>query len=231
MFELFSERSRRVLVLAQEEARLLRHHRIGVEDLLLGLLHDSGSLAARALGFLGISLEAARARIAATPSARPVDRPPPFTGPAKRALERAHQVSLAMDETTVTTKHLLLGLLDVDDASSSQLLGSFGVTAPHARSALDALPGVEPDLPRDRPRPRAYFVGAGDDIFESEAMVTGPVRGSPPPELPAALVAELETRYELLPVHRIRRDADFWALRRVEEEHVERLARRHLLER
>lgn len=230
MFERFSERSRRVLVLAQEEARLLRHRQIGVEHLLLGLLHDSDGFAARALESLGVSLEAARARVAATPSDRSVELQPPLTGAAKRVLARAHQVSLVMDEPTVTTRHLLLGLLDVDDASSSQLLGSFGVTTAHVRSALDALPGVEPDLPRDRPRPRAYFVGARDHLPEPEVMVTTPVRKPPPPELPAELVAELETRCEQLPVHRTRRDADFWALRRVEQDHVKRLARRHQLD-
>lgn len=127
VFERFSDRSRRVLVHAQNETRLLDDRHIGSEHPLLGLLHDADGLAVRALLSLGVSLDEARTR--AAPACRQAgELHLAFTPSAKRTLERAHQVRLATREATVTTKDLLLGLLDVSDASSSRLLGSFGAT-------------------------------------------------------------------------------------------------------
>ena len=231
MFERFSDRSRRVLVHAQNEARLLGHRQIGTEHLLLGLLCDADGLAGRALGPLGLSLDEARARVAST-SEQAVELHPTFTRSARRVIERAHQVSVSTHEATVTTKHLLLGLLDVGDAASSRLLGSFGATTERVRTALVDLPAEEPHLPRarDRARPGAVVAQTGDQPVGQGTLGPLPARAQPPPELPAVLVAELERRYEELPVARIRRDADFWALWRVEEEHIDRLARGYHLD-
>lgn len=248
VFERYSDRSRRVLVHARDEARRHRHGQIGVEHLLLGLLHDADDLAATALGSLGVSLDAARARVPADPSSEPPAGRPPFTQPAKQVLERAHQRSLTAPGATVTTRHLLLGLLDVEDASSSRLLGSFGATAAEVRAALAALPHEEPALPHEEPalsdkgpalprdgaRPGASVAPSEDRPWDQGTgrgtLDPAPARASPPRELPAALVGALARRGEALPVSRIRRGVDYWALRRVEERHVERLARQHRLD-
>ena len=81
MFERFTDRARRVLVLAQEEARLLNHNFIGTEHILLGLLHEGEGVAAKALESLGINLEAVRAKVELRmgPSGSPTSGAPPFT--------------------------------------------------------------------------------------------------------------------------------------------------------
>jgi len=91
MFERFTNRARRVVVYAQEECVLLRHDHIGTEHLLLGLLHEGEGVAARALGSLGVSLQAARAQVGevAGRGRRPPGGHIPFTGPAKRVLEHS----------------------------------------------------------------------------------------------------------------------------------------------
>src|SRR5947209_6769640 len=101
MFERFTDRARRVVVLAQEEARLLNHNYIGTEHILLGLIHEGEGVAAHALESLGISLEAVRARVE-----------------ARRLAGSA----------SVGTQHYLLSLLEEDDSMASRALAALGVT-------------------------------------------------------------------------------------------------------
>src|ERR1700722_14719585 len=99
MFERFTDRARRVLVLAQEEARVLNHSFIGTEHLLLGLIHEGDGLAAKALESFGISLEAVRNEVtdAIGPSAGDaLDGSPPFTPRAKKTLELALREALQL---------------------------------------------------------------------------------------------------------------------------------------
>ena len=113
MFERFSDRARRVVVLAHEEARLLDHNYIGTEHILLGLIHEGGGVAARALQELGISLEAMREeveRAAGRGSTRPSGHIP-FTPRVKKVLELSLREALHLGQNYIGTGHLLLGVV------------------------------------------------------------------------------------------------------------------------
>ena len=113
MFERFSDRARRVVVLAHEEARLLDHSYIGTEHILLGLMHEGGGVAARALQGLGISLEAMREQVERT-AGRGSTRPSghiPFTPQVKKVLELSLREALHLGQNYIGTGHLLLGVV------------------------------------------------------------------------------------------------------------------------
>jgi ATP-dependent Clp protease ATP-binding subunit ClpA len=113
MFERFTDRARRVVVLAQEEARMLNHNYIGTEHLLLGLIHEGHGVAAQALESSGISLEAVRQQVEQIIGRG--QQPPrghmPFTSRAKHVMELAMRESDALGHVYVDTEHLLLGLI------------------------------------------------------------------------------------------------------------------------
>ena len=124
MFERFTEPSRRVVVLAQEEARMLDHSYIGTEHILLGLIHEGEGVAARAIVSLGLTLEMAREQVRAlvgvgkqTPSGHI-----PFTPPAKKVLELSLREALALKKEYIGTEHILLGLLGEGHAVGAQIL-------------------------------------------------------------------------------------------------------------
>ena len=113
MFERFSDRARRVVVLAHEEARLLDHSYIGTEHILLGLVHEGGGVAARALQELGISLDALREQVeqaAGRGSTRPSGHIP-FTPRVKKVLELSLREALHLGQNYIGTGHLLLGVV------------------------------------------------------------------------------------------------------------------------
>jgi hypothetical protein len=123
MFERFTDRSRRVLVLAQEEARLLNHSFIGTEHLLLGLVHEDEGVAARALSQLGVSLEAVRLRVEEVVSlAGGATGSPPFTPRAKKVLELALREAIQLGHSYIGTEHLLLGLVREGEGVAAQVL-------------------------------------------------------------------------------------------------------------
>src|ERR1700740_3088677 len=113
MFERFTDRARRVVVLAQEEARMLNHNYIGTEHILLGLIREGEGVAAKALESLGISLDAVRQQveelIGQGPQAPP--REIPFTPRAKKVLELSLRESQKLGHNYIGTEHILLGLL------------------------------------------------------------------------------------------------------------------------
>jgi ATP-dependent Clp protease ATP-binding subunit ClpC len=111
VFERFTDRARRVLVLAQEEARLLDHNFIGTEHILLGVLAEGEGVAARALASLSVSLEAARENVEATISSAgsPATGSPPFTPRAKKVLELSLCEALQLGHNYIGTEHLLFG--------------------------------------------------------------------------------------------------------------------------
>ena len=121
MFERFTDRARRVVVLAQEEARMLNHNYIGTEHILLGLIHEGEGVAAKALESLGISLEAVRQQVEEmigqgqqAPSGHI-----PFTPRAKKVLELSLREALQLGHNYIGTEHILLGLIrDCSDGSS-----------------------------------------------------------------------------------------------------------------
>jgi ATP-dependent Clp protease ATP-binding subunit ClpA len=128
MFERFTDRARRVVVLAQEEARLLNHNYVGTEHLLLGLIHESEGVAATALESLGISLEAVRAqveeiigqgRIAPTGHI-------PFTPRAKKVLELSLREAKQLGHNYIGTEHILLGLIREGEGVAAQVLVRLG---------------------------------------------------------------------------------------------------------
>ena len=124
MFERFTDRARRVVVLAQEEARLLNHDYIGTEHLLLGLLHEGEGLAAQSLDSVGVSLEKIRLEVQKRLGAGPT--PPqgfmPFSPRAKKVLEFALRQALGLDVNYIGTEHILLAVVKEGEGVAAQIL-------------------------------------------------------------------------------------------------------------
>jgi ATP-dependent Clp protease ATP-binding subunit ClpC len=138
MFERFTDRARRVMVLAQEEARMLSHSHIGTEHLLLGLIHEGEGVAAQALESLGISLQAVRQQVEEVIGQgqhAPAD-PIPFTRRAKKVLELSRREALAMGHNYVGTEHILLGLLREGDGVAAQVLVRLGADLNRVRQQV-----------------------------------------------------------------------------------------------
>jgi hypothetical protein len=138
MFERFTDRGRRVVVLAQEEARMLNHNYIGTEHLLLGLIRESGGVAARALESLGLSLEAVRQQVEEIigQGQQPPGGHIPFTPRAKKVLELAHREAHALGHDYIGTEHLLLGLIREGDGVAAQVLVKLGADLNRARQQV-----------------------------------------------------------------------------------------------
>jgi len=138
MFERFTDRARRVLVLAQEEARLLNHGFIGTEHILLGLVHEGGGVAAKALESLGISLEAVREKVeeAAGKATSGPPESPPFTPRAKKVLELSLREAHQLGHSYIGTEHILLGLVREGEGTGAQVLVSLGADLPRVRQQV-----------------------------------------------------------------------------------------------
>jgi ATP-dependent Clp protease ATP-binding subunit ClpC len=138
LFERFTDRARRVLVLAQEEARLLNHSFIGTEHILLGLIHEGEGLAAKALEALGISLEAVREKVEETigPAGSAPTGSPPFTPRAKKVLELSLREALQLGHNYIGTEHMLLGLVREGEGVAAQVLQSLGADLPRVRQQV-----------------------------------------------------------------------------------------------
>jgi len=128
VFERFTDRARRVLVLAQEEARLLNHSFIGTEHILLGLIAEGEGVAAKALAQLGISLEDVRERAQETIGrvGFPPIASPPFTPRAKKVLELALREAHQLGHNYIGTEHMLLGLVREGEGVGAQVLVTLG---------------------------------------------------------------------------------------------------------
>ncbi len=133
MFQRFTDRARRAVHLAEEEARLLRHNYVGTEHLLLGLLYEGEGVAAKALESLGISLQEVRGQVEEIigHGQSLVAGQVPFTPRAKKALELSLREALALGHHYIGTEHLLLGLLREGEGIAAQVLARLG--ADHAR--------------------------------------------------------------------------------------------------
>jgi len=128
MFERFTERARRVVVLAQEEALLLNHNYIGTEHLLLGLIREGDGVAAQALEALGISLDTVRGRVEEI-IGQGKDAPTghiPFTPRAKKVMELSLREALQLGHNYIGTEHLLLGLVREGKGVAAQVLTGLG---------------------------------------------------------------------------------------------------------
>ena len=150
MFERFTDRARRVVVLAQEEARMLNHNYIGTEHILLGLIHEGEGVAAKALESLGISLEAVRQQVEEiigqgqqAPSGHI-----PFTPRAKKVLELSLREALQLGHNYIGTEHILLGLIREGEGVAAQVLVKLGADLNRVRQQviqlLSGYPGKEP---------------------------------------------------------------------------------------
>jgi hypothetical protein len=139
-FSRFTERARRTVKAAQEEARELRHDHIFPEHLALGQLHEAEGLAARAIVALAVSPEATRPALLAPLPAAAVDEPVsgkiPFTPRAKKVLELALREALLFGHNYIGTEHLLLALLDDEEAIGGGALTGLGITKERAREWL-----------------------------------------------------------------------------------------------
>jgi len=138
MFERFTDRARRVVVLAQEEARLLNHNYIGTEHILLGLIHEGEGVAAKALESLGISLEAVRQQVeeiigqgGSSPSGHI-----PFTPRAKKVLELSLREALQLGHNYIGTEHILLGLIREGEGVAAQVLVKLGADLSRVRQQV-----------------------------------------------------------------------------------------------
>jgi ATP-dependent Clp protease ATP-binding subunit ClpC len=146
MFERFTDRARRVVVLAQEESQRLSHNYIGSEHLLLGLLAEQEGVAARALESLNVTLTAAREQVEEIigPGQQKPHGHIPFTPRAKKILELALREALTMGSEVIDTEHLLLGLIDEGDGVGAQILQRLGATTQAVREAVARLINAEP---------------------------------------------------------------------------------------
>ena len=176
MFERFTDRARRVVVLAQEEARLLNHNWIGTEHILLGLIHEADGVGARALQDLGISLEAVRGRVQAIigeGGSAPTGHIP-FTPRAKKVLELSLREALSLGHNYIGTEHVLLGLIREGEGVGAQVLVNLGADLALVRQQVIHLLGA--------------FAGPGRPVtpFMSPARMTR--------ETPAAAKAGVDAR-------------------------------------
>jgi len=138
LFERFTDRARRVLVLAQEEARLLNHNFIGTEHILLGLIHEGEGVAAKALESLGISLEAVREKVEETigPAGTSTTGSPPFTPRAKKVLELSLREALQLGHNYIGTEHMLLGLVREGEGVAATVLVNLGADLSRVRQQV-----------------------------------------------------------------------------------------------
>ena len=129
MFERFTDRARRVVVLAQEEARMLEHNYIGTEHLLLGLIHEGEGVAAKALRALDVDLDTLRREVESLVGRgqQPTKGHIPFTPAAKKVLELALRESVQLGHEYIGTEHLLLGLLREGEGPGAQVLQQRGI--------------------------------------------------------------------------------------------------------
>lgn len=138
MFERFTDRARRVVVLAQEEAKILKHNYIGTEHILLGLIHEGEGIAAKALEGMGISLEQVRDQV--TEVIGQGQQAPsghiPFTPRAKKVLELSLREALQLGHTYIGTEHILLGLIREGEGVAAQVLVKLGADLARVRQEV-----------------------------------------------------------------------------------------------
>ncbi|MEV0903210.1 Clp protease N-terminal domain-containing protein, partial [Actinoplanes sp. NPDC049802] len=170
MFERFTDRARRVVVLAQEEARMLNHNYIGTEHLLLGLVHQGEGVAAVALERLGVSLAAVRQQVEEVIGQG--DEPPsghiPFTPRAKKVLEMSLREALQLGHNYIGTEHILLGLIRERDGVAAQVLARMGADPERVRLQVAEMvtgAGFDPEAAEGKPSPAAVAMSPILDQF------------------------------------------------------------------
>jgi ATP-dependent Clp protease ATP-binding subunit ClpC len=138
MFERFTDRARRALVVAQEEARLLNHDYLGTEHMLIGLVSETEGVAAKALASFGIGVDAVRQAVKEAAPSRPsgsATGAPPFTPRAKTVLEQSLRQAFRLGHNYIGTEHLLLALIRDPEGLAAKVLTSLDAPAPDAIDA------------------------------------------------------------------------------------------------
>jgi ATP-dependent Clp protease ATP-binding subunit ClpC len=170
VFERFTDRARRVVVLAQEEARLFNHNYIGTEHILLGLVHEGEGVAASALSGLGVSLDVVRQEVEAIigqGQQEPTGQIP-FTPRAKKVLELSLREALQLGHNHIGTEHVLLGLLREGEGVAAQVLMKLGADPKVVReTVVRLLAGTEPNV--------AGSTVAGARDASGSALTTSPM--------------------------------------------------------
>jgi ATP-dependent Clp protease ATP-binding subunit ClpC len=148
VFERFTERARQVVVLAQDEARALKHNYIGTEHILLGLLREEEGLAARVLESLDITVEEVRAQVARIVGQgdEVTTGQIPFTPRAKRVLELANREALSLGHNYLDTEHILLGLVRENEGVGARILLDFAADAETIRDEVIRMLSGKPPL-------------------------------------------------------------------------------------
>jgi dihydroneopterin aldolase len=192
VFERFTERARKVVVLAQEEARHFNHNYIGTEHLLLGLLReDEGTVTARALASVNVTLRGAREQLESIVGHGEEDpgSQMPFTPRSKKVLELALREAIQLDHNYIGSEHILLGLVRENEGVASQMLSSMGVEADELHTQVIRMLGADPPQRRRglgarllgggraaRPEPQSF---RGRVDFEVQARCVDRTRQSP----------------------------------------------------
>jgi ATP-dependent Clp protease ATP-binding subunit ClpA len=173
MFERFTDRARRVVVLAQEEARMLNHNYIGTEHILLGLIHEGEGVAAKALESLGIALEGVRQQVEEiigqgqqAPSGHI-----PFTPRAKKVLELSLREALQLGHNYIGTEHILLGLIREGEGVAAQVLVKLGADRDRVRQQVIQLLGGDTGAVEARTRTRLVRMTVPADLRAAEKQL------------------------------------------------------------
>ncbi len=173
MFERFTDRARRVIVLAQEEARLLKHDYIGTEHLLLGLIREGEGVAGKALEVLGIRLEALRSQVEEVigQGQRAPSGHVPFTPRAKKVLELSLREALELGHDYIGTEHLLLGLVREGEGVAAQVLVKLGADFPRVRQQVGQLLSGHAGGTEAGARTRLVRMTVPDELREAEQQL------------------------------------------------------------
>jgi ATP-dependent Clp protease ATP-binding subunit ClpA len=174
MFQRFTDQARRVVNLAQEEARMLRHNRIGTEHILLGLIQVDDGVAAETLESLGISLAAVREQVEEI-IGRGRRTPPvniPYAPQAKKVLDMSLREALALGHHTIGTEHILLGLIREGSGPAAQLLAAMGADLSRVRQQVLELlaDSLEPEQGNGPAAQRSGPADTGERGLLSEAI-------------------------------------------------------------
>jgi ATP-dependent Clp protease ATP-binding subunit ClpC len=177
VFERFTDRARRVVVLAQEEARLLNHAYIGTEHILLGLMAEEESIAARALTQLGVDLDQVRDAVEEIigTGTEPAPGQIPFTPRAKKVLELSLRESIGLSHNYIGTEHILLGIVREGEGVANQVLERYGVGTREIRATVISLLGFDPTMQSAPPSSRR--VRGGSCTHPAEALEVRPAEG------------------------------------------------------
>lgn len=174
MFERYTDRARRIVVLAQEEAREFNHEAIGTEHLLLGLLSEGEGVAGLSLKDVGADLKKARKAVLKRhpKGEKPLEGHMPFTPKSKKMLELALREALQLGHNYIGTEHILLGLCRLGEGRGMEVMETFAPATDVRQAVIKRLMG---DQPKPEPRPATernvfLWVRAGQEIETPEGM-------------------------------------------------------------